>query len=512
MSLHKTLWRGGRVLSPTNPDATALLTEGERIAWIGPEDEAPRADAAVDLDGGLVTPAFVDSHVHLTGTGQALDGPDLTAAVSAADLLDRLARHAGGLDEDAVIVAHGWDETTWDDPTLPTPEAVENAAGGRLVYLSRVCGHAGIAGPRVWDRYPELGTLDHSTGTGLLKRMAHRGVRATLAHAVPVAQRLETARTALALAASLGVAAVAEHSVPNPRDPAIEAEFSGLVALGAEPDRPAVYGWWGELAAAEKARMLGAHGCGGDLSVDGSLGARTALLRGTYRDRPDTGGARYLTAEDVRTHLRDCHWHGLPAAFHAIGDGAVETVLDGLDLAAETIDLEQIRHARHRIEHAELVDTAMIARMVHYGLHASVQPAFDAAWGGRDGMYAARLGPEPAMDANPFAAMAGVGVPLAFGSDSPVTPIDPWGGIAAAVRHHRPASRLTTAQAYTAATRGGWRALGVDDAGSLVPGARAELAVWDLTGTALPELSDPDCPIPKCLMTVAGGRLIHRQP
>ncbi|WP_199042438.1 amidohydrolase [Glycomyces salinus] len=511
MSLHKTLWRGGRVLSPTNPDATALLTEGERIEWIGPGDEAPRADATVDLDGGLVTPAFVDSHVHLTGTGQALDGPDLAAAVSAADLLDRLARHTADLDPDAVVVAHGWDETAWDDPTPPSPQEVENAAGGRLVYLSRVCGHAGIAGPRVLDVYPELGTLDHSVAHQVWKRTAHRAARATLTHAVPVTQRLEAARTALARAAAHGVAAVAEHSVPNPRDPAIEAEFSGLVALGAEPGNPAVYGWWGEAAAAEKARVLGAHGCGGDLSVDGSLGARTALLRETYRDRPETGGSRYLTAEDINTHLRDCHWHGMPAAFHAIGDGAIETVLDGLDLAVETIDLEDLRHARHRIEHAELLDTAMIARMVHYGLHASVQPAFDAAWGGRDGMYATRLGAQAALDANPFADMAGVGVPLAFGSDSPVTPIDPWGGVAAAVRHHRPGSRLTTAQAFTAATRGGWRALGVDDAGSLVPGARAELAVWDLTETELPDLSDPDCPTPKCAMTVAGGRLIHRQ-
>ncbi|GAB4003219.1 hypothetical protein GCM10029992_44000 [Glycomyces albus] len=141
------------------------------------------------------------------------------------------------------------------------------------------------------------------------------------------------------------------------------------------------------------------------------LGARTALLRGAYRDQPETSGSRYLTAADIRDHLQDCHRHQMPAAFHAIGDGAIETVLDGLDLAAETIDLEDVRHARHRIEHAELLDSDLIARMVHYGLHASVQPAFDAAWGGRDGMYATRLGVQTAMDSNPFAGLAGVGVP-----------------------------------------------------------------------------------------------------
>jgi predicted amidohydrolase YtcJ len=325
---------------------------------------------------------------------------------------------------------------------------------------------------------------------------------------VPVAQRLEAARAGLVHAAGLGIAAVAEMAIPNPADPLTEAEFQGLIGLGREPGLPAVHGWWGELAAAEKARDLGAHGCGGDLSVDGSLGARTAFLREPYRDA-DTVGARYLSADDIAAHLLDCHRTGLPAAFHAIGDGAVQTVLDGLDQVEGTLGLDAVRHARHRIEHAELLDAALIARMVHHGVHASVQPAFDAAWGGLNGMYAARLGRARALGANPLSKLAGVGVPLAFGSDSPVTALDPWGGVRAALLHRYPVSRLPMAAAFSAATRGGWRALGIDDSGSLAPSMRANFTVWDLTVAALPDLSDPDAPDPKCSMTVAGGHLVH---
>ncbi|GAB3658480.1 amidohydrolase [Glycomyces tarimensis] len=511
MSHLKTLWRGGRVLSRTRPDATALLVEGTTIAWVGTDAEAPAADETAELHGALVTPAFVDSHVHLTGTGASLTGFHLAGVPSARAMLDKVADFSRSLPPDAVVLAHGWDETTWDDPALPSPEAVENAAGGRLVYLSRACGHIGIAGPRVLDEYPEIHTLDHAVGSGVLKRMAHRAARGHLGAAVPVAQRLATAQAALDRAASLGIAAVVEHSVPVQADPNTEAEFAGLVALGTEPGNPAVYGWWGELCAAEKARDLGAHGCGGDLSVDGSLGARTAYLRRPYRDDDATSGSRYLTAAQVRDHLADCHRVGLSAAFHAIGDGAIETVLDGLDLAETAIGLDALREARHRIEHAELLDTALTARMVHHGVHASVQPAFDAAWGGVEGMYAARLGIPAALEANPLARMAGVGIPLAFGSDAPVTPLDPWGGVRAAVHHHNPSMRLAPATAFTAATRGGWRALGIADSGSLAPGMRANFAVWDLTDGALPDMGDPLTPDPTCAITVAEGHVVYRR-
>src|SRR5665648_262218 len=134
----------------------------------------------------------------------------------------------------------------------------------------------------------------------------------------------------------------------------------------------------------------------------------------------------------VHRPVTDHMERGVHAAFHVIGDRAMDEVLLGFQAAGDVEGLAAIRAAGHRLEHAEMVDAAALARILLFGLTVSAQPAFDAAWGGRDGMYARRLGAVRAADMNPLADLADAGVPLAFGSDSPVTPIDPWAGVLAA--------------------------------------------------------------------------------
>ena len=106
-----------------------------------------------------------------------------------------------------------------------------------------------------------------------------------------------------------------------------------------------------------------------------------------------------------------------------------------------------------------MVDRPDIERMRDLGMVASVQPAFDAAWGGDAGMYVERLGVQRALATNPFADLADAGVALALGSDAPVTPLDPWGGVHAAVDHRTPGSGLRPFDAFDAATHGGWYAV-----------------------------------------------------
>jgi predicted amidohydrolase YtcJ len=142
-------------------------------------------------------------------------------------------------------------------------------------------------------------------------------------------------------------------------------------------------------------------------------------------------------------------------------------------------------------------------------------------------MYASRLGPERARTMNPYAALAAAGVALALGSDAPVTPLDPWGTVRAAVAHRTAGSGLSARAAFSAHTRGGWRAARVEGVGELAPGAPATFAVWALPGelvvqtpddrvsawstdprsgvAGLPDLSGPD---PTCLRTVVRGRVV----
>jgi predicted amidohydrolase YtcJ len=168
--------------------------------------------------------------------------------------------------------------------------------------------------------------------------------------------------------------------------------------------------------------------------------------------------------------------------------------------------------ARHRLEHVEMATPEAITMMADLGVAASVQPLFDAMWGGPTGAYAERLG-ERWQGMNALGAMSRAGVPLALGSDSPVTVLRPWQAIAAACEHHEEDQRITALQAFRAHTVGGWRAGLEDRAGDLVEGAPAHLAVWRCVelvgppGCELPRTEDE----PRLERLVVDGRTVAKE-
>ncbi|BBH70405.1 amidohydrolase [Actinoplanes sp. OR16] len=498
----------GRFYSAADPRATAMLVRGGRIAWLGQDADAP-ADRTVDLGGGLVTPAFVDAHLHATDTGLAIDGLDLSGVRSAGELLDAVAAFAAGKAPDAVVHGHGWDESTWPAQTPPTADELDRAAGGRRVYLSQASVHSALTSTSL---LPVAEGVDGYDASGWVREHAHHAVRAVALGALTGAQRTAAQTTALRRAASLGIAAVHECGGPGTSS---EADFASVLALSGH-GLPRVYGYWGELGGAERARDLGAHGAAGDLYADGALGSRTASVRLPYLDGDHGCGEAFLTAEQVGDHLLDCVRIGFQGGFHAIGDAAIETVLDGFALAAKQVGVDRLRAGRHRIEHVELIDKAMIARMVEFGVVASVQPVFDALWGGADRMYAQRLGVDRALATNPIGAMHATGVALAFGSDSPVTALDPWAIVVAAAAPRNPVYRMSVRSAFAAGTRGGWRAAGLEEGnGVLAPGYAATFAVWDTPGgvqgglpALLPDIDGVTPERPICRRTVLSGETI----
>ena len=516
-----TLYRRGRVRSPDDPFATALLVDAGTVAWVGSEGaaDAMTADLVVDLEDAWVAPAFVDAHVHATSTGLALTGLDLTGAPSLAVALDRVeqaARSARG----GVLLGTGWDDTDWPEGRAPTATELDRASYGGVVYLARTDVHSAVASSALLAACPEARSAAGFVGDGLVRQQAHHLVRRAAYAAVTPAQRRAAQTAALDRAARLGIACVHECGGP---DIGGEADFLALLALEHGVER---IGYWGELDGVERARELGAVGAGGDLFADGALGSHTACLHAAYLDEPTSGHA-YLTARQVAGHVAACTSAGLQAGFHAIGDAALTAVLDGTARAAEQLGLAAVRAMRHRVEHAELLLPAHVAQLAALGMVASVQPAFDARWGGPDGMYAARLGAERAAGMNPYAALAAAGVALALGSDAPVTPLDPWGTVRAAVHHRTAGSGLSARAAFSAHTRGGWRAARRDGTGELTPGAPATFAVWELpdelvvqvpdervaswstdprAGVAgLPDLTGAD---PACRTTVVAGEVI----
>ncbi len=124
-------YRGGVIHTPAGAGATAMTTTADRIDWLGADSAAPDdVDTTVELEGALVTPAFVDAHAHVTQTGISLRSVDLQQADGAASVLDALASFAAR-ERSGPVLGHGWDETTWRRSRAADPGADSTAPSDR---------------------------------------------------------------------------------------------------------------------------------------------------------------------------------------------------------------------------------------------------------------------------------------------------------------------------------------------------------------------------------------------
>jgi predicted amidohydrolase YtcJ len=400
------------------------------------------------------------------------------------------------------LLGSGWDETRWPERRPPTAAELDRAAYGGAVYLARVDVHSSVVSSALLAALPALSGRRGFDPSGWLRGPAHDAVREAAHAAISPAQRRDAQRAALARAAQLGIAQV--HEMAGPVISSAE-DLAGLLELAAGEPLPRVVAYWAELHGVETARELGAVGAAGDLFCDGSLGSHTAALHEPYDDQPDTRGLLRFDTPQLAEHIRRCEEAGLQAGFHAIGDAAVDQVLDAFE--AVSAQLGRPVGPGHRMEHAEFVRDP--ARLAASGLVASMQPCFDALWGGPDGMYAERLGPARAARLNRFAELHAAGVPLAFGSDSPVTQLGPWAAVRAAAWPHEAGAALPLPAAFAAHTAGGWRAAGQPGGGVLAVGGPATFAVWDAPAgpDGLPDVA-PGRELPSCVGTVLGGRTL----
>lgn len=523
-----TMYRNGSIYTAADPFATAMVVDGDTVAWVGSEQAATSiADSSmeiIDLRGALLAPGFVDSHAHLTETGIALAGLQLAQVRSAGELLDAVASATGN----GTVLGHGWDETTWNDPTLPTLAEMERASAGRHVYLSRIDVHSALVSPSLVQA-SGLSTLDGFSGEARVVRAAHTAARLH-ARNFQEPERRSFQEAALLEAASHGYVALAEMSAPHicgAEDLRMAAAWNGL------GNTPEVLPYWGELATSQEHAQAILDGLGtkvlglaGDLNIDGSLGSRTAALVEDYSDASGQRGSLYLSVDDAAKHLVATSLLGVQAGFHVIGDAGLASVLEAFDAAAAEVGEQRIRAAGHRLEHVEMADQSAIDRLARFSVTVSVQPGFDAEWGAAGGLYEQRLGTR-SKTMNPFASFYSSGVPIAFGSDTPVTPLRPWSSVRACLEHSNPEQRISARAAFLGHTRAGWRATRNRNPlmGQLVPGAPASFAVWEVDELMVqvadsrvqswstdPRARTPLLPAldtgsdPRCLQTVREGR------
>lgn len=497
----RVLYRARQVHSFAHPRTGEWLLVDERhVERAGTGDE-PRADRVVDLPGATIVPGFVDAHVHLTGTGLDGLGIPIERARSGPEMLGLVAeelRHGPSR-----VIAHGFDETLWEAPELPGLADLD-ALGDVPILLIRTDGHLALANSAALEASGARGfdgveTDEAGRPTGIVRREANRRLSLWFGSDLSEHEIRELQLAAASLAASRGVTLVHEMATPA-SDGRLDVEVLmshrdrlpvEVVPYVADPDIPYVMD-------------LGLKTLGGDLSLDGSIGARTACLFEPYADG-SRSGTLYEDDDELAELFHNAHLAGLQVAVHAIGDAAIEQALATWERVYGSLDSRRRRHfraRRHRIEHFEMPSAHQVERAAMLGIAISVQPAFDSRWGGRGQMYEQRLGAPRAGRMNPFSAYLARGLLIGAGSDSPVVPLDPMEAIWALENHHDPLQRMTREQAIHVCTYGGAALARLDDKkGRLAPGMHADFAVFEQDPTLL---DDPRGLRP--VLTVSRGR------
>lgn len=537
MNNSSVLFVNAHVYCPSIPFATAVLVQSGVITWVGDASGAhvhrEIADKLIDCNGYFLAPAFVDAHVHATSTGLLLDGLDLSEVRNKVELLDLLSKFSRTRKGDTVI-GHGWDETQWGHTDLPSRQEIDRATWGSVVYLSRIDVHSALVSSALVAQVPQSRNQP-GYSTSAVSAHAHETLRSHALNFLSREHRIRAQEAFLTHVLRHGIASVHEMAGPTISS---ESDASSLIEVASVNTSPRVFVYWGQLAehgGIEVAKRLGAVGVGGDLFVDGAIGSRTAALMSDYLDAPGESGRLYLDENQVASHTLACVREGLQTGFHVIGDRGMQTLLNGLKIAADSLGTAELSRGRHRLEHAEMIEDYQLPTIRELNLTASMQPLFDASWGGEDGMYNKRLGVRYS-NLNRWATLLEQGLGVCFSSDAPVTEVNPWAAIHAAMYHHNPTQRITARAAFSAHTRGGWRALGhnFDHRGVIEVGAPADLALWlvedygvqvpdsrvvqwstDARSATppLPHLGDSnDFVEPQCLLTMVEGDIGYINP
>jgi len=458
-------------------DAIRIL--GKRIVGF---DATPASDgvARIDLGGATVVPAFADCHVHLTDTGYMLGVRDLRNVRGAVEFEQRVAALARG---ERFIVAGNYDESRWFDAASATAAPLDQHHSETLAMLVRIDGHSCLVNRKTFAHLAiEPGSAGierdaRGTPTGRLFLEANWIAQSRFFAQLPVVERRAAERRAADLAIREGAVHLHVQLVGFGGRDAYASEIEALRELAGLKIYPKICERDPALA-----RSLGLPFVGGDVFLDGSIGSGTAAMSLPYCSAPFGNGAaqsgvlRFADA-DVTTYFAAAERLGISAGVHAIGDRAIEQCLTAWE---QVLGNRASARNRHFIEHFEAATAEQIARCARLGIYLSMQPQFDADWGGAGGMYEARLGAERMRSMNALGSALRAGATVCGGDDSPVCRLSPLAGMAAACAHHTASERLSPLEALTMYTYDAARFGHAEShAGALAAGYDADLVMLD---------------------------------
>jgi predicted amidohydrolase YtcJ len=515
------VWTG----DSARPWADAIAVNGDSIVAVGSSAEVRKlgAQRVVDAKGGMVTPGFIDAHVHFITGGFRLSSVQLRDAKTPEEFTRRIKEFAATVPAGTWITGGDWDHEQWGGE-LPVRQWIDSITPDHPVWVNRLDGHMALANSAALKAAGVTrATRDVSGGeivrggdgepTGVLKDNAQDLVGRVMPDPPPALED-RALDTAMTYVAAQGVTTV--HNMGTWNDLAI---FDRARAAGRLRTR--IYAVV-PLSTWERLRdTVAARGTGDDWLrigglkgfVDGSLGSHTAAMLEPFTDAPDDRGLFVNTPEDLYAWTSGADKAGLHVIIHAIGDRAIRTLLDTY---ARVATENGPRDRRFRMEHAQHIAPADITRFAELGVIASMQPyhAID------DGRWAERvIGPERAKGTYAFKSLIDSKAKVAFGSDWFVAPPTPLEGIYAAVTRRTlddrnpngwvPEQKITVEDALRAYTSGSaFASFEESRKGTLARGKLADLVLIDRDLTTIPPETIRDARI---TMTVVGGRVIYER-
>ncbi len=413
--------------------------EGRITQVLTRTDKRPQVDYRLDGEGRVMLPGMIDAHVHVMDMGFAALTLDLSGTTSLEDALAKIKTFADENPGRPWIIGRGWNQEKWGLGRFPTAAELDAVVSDRPVWLERADNHAQWANTLAIQTAGITAKTPDPAGGKVIRDAKGNPTGVFVDNAVQLvgkvvpAPRPEDRDLAFAKAQDVllakGVTAVADMGT-KPADwttfrragdegrlqvrimsYADSVETLELMA-GPEPT-----GWLYN----DRLRMGGIK-----LFLDGALGSRGASLKAPYADDHGTRGLPLLSPSQLRNLMSRAAMDNFQTAVHAIGDAANAEVLAAVEELSESYKGDR----RWRIEHTQIVDPADIARLGQHGVIASMQPLHQTS----DRLMAeARLGPDRLAGAYPWRSVIKAGGRLAFGSDAPVEPADPWAGMAAAI-------------------------------------------------------------------------------
>ncbi len=521
----------GQVITVNEYDGVyeAIAVKGNRILAVGSDDGIRsmigRRTEVMDLRGRALLPGFIDSHLHLVlhGTNRLGITCKFPEVKSIEDIKARVKAVADRVPPGTWIRGWGYDHTKLAEGRHPTRDDLDEVAPHHPVIIVRTCAHISAVNSRALELAgigddppdPPGGRIERGPDgrpTGVLKETAHMQM---LKVASFEAREL---REAISVAAkelvSLGITSVHDAGGYG------AVQFRALQQTVEEGELPLrVYGMVFSLI--DNLQFIEEFGKAGPVTgfgnkrlrigpvkvmTDGSSSGPTAATREPYSSDPTDRGILYLELEELTSIFRRFHAKGFQLTAHAVGDRAVEMVLD----AFERVLSEDPRPHRHRIEHSAIMDPELMDRMARLGVVPVAQPVFLYEFG--DG-YLRDYG-ERTRYMFPCRSLLDRDIPVAGSSDCPVTTPNPLIGLRTAldrktaggrqVAPEEGVSMLEAVRMYT--YNGAYASFEEDIKGSLEPGKLADLVVLSqpLLGTPVEELGDIEVDL-----TMVGGRVVY---